>query len=108
MDKSYVEQRLIEIGLPVSEKGFEYITEAILTLNKPEWKNSKVTSVYYHVARVCDSSLASVERCIRHSFATARSVRNEKKEKYLGYDYIQNKSTLYRLAGLLSLEYQIV
>lgn len=104
MTKEYVEKRLLEIGIPASYKGFDYITDAIMLLLNPKWDCNKITAIYHALASKNNTSPQNIEHCMRTTFKTARNEGNEITEKYLGKHLSNNKNTLFTLFRYLSLE----
>lgn len=77
MDK--IHNYLIEIGVPVSNKGFDYLHDAIsLVMNDSKWKGN-TCKLYTEVAKGYDTNGYAVERCIRHSIETVFDKGDKKK-----------------------------
>lgn len=60
---------LMELGVNMSSKGFDYIVTA-MELFHSGWKNSKITSLYWEIGKIHNTTESRVERCIRHVFQT--------------------------------------
>ena len=76
--KNKIINALIELGMPASVKGFDYIIDAITILNDVDWGyESKITALYYKVAKKNNTTTARVERCIRHAFSIVLMEGNE-------------------------------
>lgn len=95
MNRQKIEDVLIEIGVPVSVKGFRYIVDAILIWDSK--KNVEMTKeLYPQIARKNDDTPSKVERAIRHAFEVARK-RGKNKEAikhYIGLDNSSNSESL--------------
>lgn len=86
-------EALIAIGIPASNSGFQYIVDAICLLQEPEYFDGKITNLYEHIGKMHNTTLESVERCIRHSFHKALiKCDREVLEFYLGWKKGQNAS----------------
>lgn len=95
MNRSEVENVLFEIGIPAGIKGFKYITDAILVLDKTE--NISVTKeLYPMIAKKNNTTGSRVERAIRHAFEVARSPKgnHDVVEHYIGFMNCKNYSSL--------------
>lgn len=60
---------LLEMGMPADINGFNYIVDAMILLEKEEWWNCKITTLYYKIAKDNKMTSSKVERCIRHAFS---------------------------------------
>ena len=67
--KNKIINTLLNIGIPADVKGFSYIVDYILLLEDKEWKNCKVTTLYYKIAKDNQVKDKTVERCIRYAFS---------------------------------------
>ncbi len=66
--ESYVVKQLIEIGMSPNLKGFNYLKDAIiLCIEEPKKINSMTKILYPDVAKIYNTTSASVERAIRHA-----------------------------------------
>lgn len=82
MDKIYT--FLIDIGIPASHNGFNYIHDAIEIVNSSK-KKIKTIDLYKNIANVHDADYTQVERCIRHSVETCfKSGNKEELAKVFG------------------------
>ena len=59
---------LLEMGMPVNLLGFKYIVDAMVLLEDEDWNNCKITSLYFKIAKMNNTTYQRVERCIRHAF----------------------------------------
>lgn len=96
MKRELVEKVLMEMGMPVKLKGFKYITDAVMLLDTPEWRNPKWTAMYYKIAAMNQDSASKVERAIRNAFATTRNRVSdyEKIEHYIGFTNCENSNSI--------------
>lgn len=105
MDKTVIENKLLEIGVPVSLKGFKFISDAIWLLDKPEWKNPKWTSLYYAVGRLNDESATCVEKAIRTALQATRVKGDyDLVAEYIGFINCENSNSLMMLHNRLATE----
>lgn len=106
MNKSTVEGVLMKIGMPVSLKGFTYITDAVLLLDTPEWKGQKWTALYYKIAMLNNTTASRVEKAIRNAFSITRSVPEnyEMAEHYIGMTNCENSNSIMYLYKNIRLE----
>ena len=66
-----VEEVLDACGVPANILGYDYIVSCVLVLlEHPEFKGSVMKSVYPVVAKNHRSTVARVERCVRHAVQT--------------------------------------
>jgi hypothetical protein len=86
----------MELGMPVNLKGFTYITDAVMLLDTPEWKNPKWTALYYKIASMHKDTPARVERAIRSALASTRnrSWNYEMVDRYLGFKNCENSNSI--------------
>lgn len=82
-----VTEILLEIGMPVHIKGYNFVREAIkLTVEDPEMLNSVTKILYPTVAKKFKSTPSRVERAIRHGIETAWNRGNvDVLNSYFGY-----------------------
>jgi len=108
MKRELVEKVLMEMGMPVKLKGFKYITDAVMLLDTPEWRNPKWTAMYYKIAAMNQDSASKVERAIRNAFATTRNRVSdyEKIEHYIGFTNCENSNSITFLYMNLKKEFQ--
>ena len=92
MKKEFVEHVLLAMGMPIKLKGFRYITDAVMLMDTPEWKNPKWTALYYKIGVMNGDTESKVERAIRNAFMTTRNkVSNyEMVEHYIGFTNCEN------------------
>lgn len=63
---------LITIGIPVRQKGYKFLREAIeIAIEKPNYINNLTRLLYPAVAVKFDTKASAVERSIRHAIDTA-------------------------------------
>lgn len=107
MDRQVVENILMEMGMPVRLKGFTYITDAVLLLDTPEWKNPKWTAMYYKIANMNNDTPTRVERAIRSALTSTRNrVGNYQMiEHYLGFTNCENSNSISYLYKNLKKEF---
>ncbi|MBE5940407.1 MAG: hypothetical protein E7266_08415 [Lachnospiraceae bacterium] len=88
-----VTELLHMLGLPAHIKGFYYIREAIIiSTYKPQLLNSITKSLYPEIANSYHTSVASVERAIRHAIEVAWSRGNiEILTEYFGHSIAYHK-----------------
>lgn len=86
LKRKMVEETLLKIGVPAGIHGFRYITDAIMLLDKPEWKGAKIIALYEKVGELNGTEGRRVERCIRHAFKTTRAHAGETEDvlRYIG------------------------
>lgn len=99
MDKIIVENKLIDIGMPVGLKGFNYIVTAISLLDNPEWQCPKWTALYYCIGSQFNVSAGSVERAIRQALKITRERNADYKaiDNYIGFANCENSNSLMQL-----------
>lgn len=66
-----IHEILLMIGIPTQVTGFAYLTSAIELVLKDPCEMQKYTGLYAEVAHKHHSSIAKVERAIRHAIETA-------------------------------------
>ena len=93
MTERYVKKRLLEMGIPVSVKGFGFILSAIMILARSDWNCDKIMLLYKKIAQEKGVTSASVERNIRYALSIAWDAYPD----LLG-SRRTNKEALYRLA----------
>ncbi len=106
MDRKYVEKVLLKMGVPAKIKGFQYIVDAVILLDKDEWQEPKYTALYYSIGEMNQSTASRIERAIRHAFKIARSGRgnDEAVEHYIGFTHCENSSSLASLHRVIRQE----
>jgi hypothetical protein len=94
MIKDRAKDVLINMGMPASIKGLDYITD-IIELFDSGHQNDKITSVYADIGKKDNSSGSRVERAIRHAFGIVITKGNcNLVEKYLSFDNTTNSALL--------------
>lgn len=108
MTKSFIDNKLLEIGLPAGCQGFEYISQAIMMLEDGLYPNVKITWMYHMIGKKNGTSGSCVERSIRHAFYTIRKNTSNisKVEHYIGMKNPQNQNSLFQLYVVLKDEYE--
>lgn len=99
MNRIKIETTLINIGMPIGIKGFSYITDIVLLLDKPEWKNPKWSALYYSIGNMYNVPANSVEHAIRHALKTTRDRNNnyDAIEYYIGFSNCENSNSIMNL-----------
>lgn len=106
MNREYVEDVLMKIGIPARVKGFKYIVDAVMLLDEEEWKCPKYTALYYSIAKMNNSTASRTERAIRHAFGIARSSRGDydMAEHYIGFINCENSNSIASLYRMIKKE----
>ena len=107
MERKTVENVLMEMGMPVRLKGFTYITDAVLLLDTPEWKDPKWTALYYKIAMINHTTPTRVERAIRNAFASTRNRAGNYDilEHYIGFTNCENSNSITYLYKTIKLDF---
>lgn len=107
MKRSVIEHVLIGMGMPVKLKGFQYITDAVMLLDTPEWRNPKWTALYYKIGAMHGDTESRVERAIRNAFLTTRNrvADYDMIERYIGFTNCENSNSLTFLYKNLKRDY---
>lgn len=95
MNRQKIENILINMGIPVSVKGFGYIVDAVLIWDKE--KKVKMTKYLYpQIAQLNGDTPKGVERAIRYAFEVARRTQDKKEliEHYIGFNNISNSDSI--------------
>lgn len=98
MEREVVENVLLSMGTPIRLKGFKYVVDSVLLLDKPEWANPKWTALYGCVGTLNNVNYSTVESAIRTVFRSTRD-RNcdyDAINHYIGFD-CDSSSSLMRL-----------
>lgn len=66
MDKIEIENILDEIGVPLNLRGYKYVIEAVMQINKNPFK--LMGEIYSDIAKKFNTSTTRVERAIRHTY----------------------------------------
>lgn len=96
--RNEIEDVLNRIGVPAGSKGFKYIVDAVLILDKdPDISITK--GLYQEIASKSGTTRTGVEHCIRHALENARSKKAnyEEVEHYLGFMHCSNGNSLKKL-----------
>jgi hypothetical protein len=110
MHIKFVEQVMDDIGCPKHLVGYEAL--ALTIQYQMEHRKMGVTDVYRHVAKMMDTTYASVERCIRHLIDHLQKNDNEGKiYEYFGSSVpssgkITNKQFIYTL-GYMAMQLEL-
>lgn len=98
MDKKKIENTLLKLGIPASIKGFQYILDAIMVIEK-SGLISVTKQLYPEIAEINKTTSNRVERSIRHAFEIVRSkrVNPEIIEHYIGFSNTSNANSLVML-----------
>lgn len=97
-----VEDALNKIGVPIHNKGFQYIIDAMLIMD--DNPNCKITKYLYpEIASKNGTTAFCVERNIRHAFEIARRSKEnyEEVEHYLGLTHCSNGNSLRMLHAMI-------
>lgn len=96
---------LLEMGMPANIKGFQYIVDAMCLFEDEEWKNGKITTLYWKIAKMNNDKSHCVERAIRHAFEVVLIKGDlEVVKKYLTMQNVTNGNLLHVLYLRLSQE----
>lgn len=94
MIKDRAKDVLINMGMPASLKGLDYIV-GIIELFDSGHQKDKITSLYTDIGKKDNSSGSRVERAIRHAFEVVIAKgRLDAIEKYLSFDNTTNSNML--------------
>lgn len=105
MRKERIENALIEMGAEANTKGFSYITQAILFMEKETQNPIKLEILYEMIGKSFRASPGSVERAIRHCFKMVRHRDGCGAVKhYIGYVNCGNSASLSQLLLMIKRE----
>ena len=106
MSRKKVEKSMLKIGIPAGYKGFQYIADAMMLLDEPEWKDPKFTPLYEAIGRQYGVNGSRVERGIRYAFNMARKGKDESDIiwQYIGHSGKTNVTALMMLHKVLQNE----
>lgn len=109
INRKYVEDVLLKLGIPANIKGFKYITDAVMLLDEKEWRNPKYTALYYTIGKLNGSTATRTERAIRHAFSVARSCKGDYElvEHYIGFINCENSSSIASLYRTIKYESEL-
>lgn len=90
-----IEDVLIDIGIPTSLFGFDYIKDAVLILGRDNGK-VKWTALYSEIAKKNGKTMHQIERSIRHALEIARNLKvdYETVNHYIGFANTNNSSSI--------------
>ena len=96
MNRTHIENILLQMGVPASIGGFRYIIDAMFFLEQEGTEDLKYTYLYHLIAKKHNSTVARVERAIRHAFSVARTKNADREmvEHYIGFIHKTNASSL--------------
>lgn len=106
MDRTKVENILIEMGIPPNIKGFTYIADAMEIYQEKGTNISTSRVLYPKIARKNRTVEKNVERALRHAINVARGERGNPDAvgKYMGSDGFKNSASLIMLYKRISQE----
>jgi len=97
MIKDRAKDVLINMGMPASVIGIDYIAE-IMDLFETGFHDIKIMALYEKIAKKYNTTSAGVERAIRHAFRIVVTKGNRSMiEKYLSVDNVTNSNLLHLL-----------
>ena len=103
MMKRKVEDALFAMGVPAADKGFDYIVDAVLILDK--FPKISAMDLYSQISEKHNATKGSVERGIRHAFFVCRRGRKQKEvNHYIGVECTSNKDSIYHLYRMVKRE----
>lgn len=106
MNKTMIEDALISMGVPVGNKGFNYIRDAIEILDEKGTNISIIKELYHDIAVRNKTTVQRVERAIRHNLELVR--KNEETQDivkhYIGLINCSNSNSLKQLHLMLKRE----
>lgn len=96
MDRGYIEEVLIALGIPSNAKGYKYIADAIEYIDEHPEGFQVMKGLYTSIANAHNDQVMKVERAIRHGLDTARGLHHnyETVNRYLGSEHMANADTL--------------
>lgn len=99
MNRTKIENVLMDMGVPAGIKGFNYIADAVEILDEHKGDISVTKELYPSIAKKRSTTTSKVERAIRHAFDIARSEKGDYKtvEKYIGFMDCTNFNSLVML-----------
>lgn len=108
MNRQIVETTLLTLGMPSKLKGFTYISDAVILLDNPEWKNPKWTYLYHYIGCKHGTNSSLVEASIRHALKSTRDKNYDfdKIEYYLGFGNCENSNSIMLLYSRLKQDEQ--
>lgn len=99
MNRTKIENVLIDMGIPASIKGFRCIADAVEYIDEHGEEIRVTKELYPDIAKKQRTTAARVERAIRHALEIARSEKGDYKtvEKYIGFMDCTNFNSLVML-----------
>lgn len=94
LSREKVEAVLFKMGMPANVKGFGYIVDSVLLLEKDS--KLKTTYLYFKVAQLNGTTGQRVERAIRHAFDIVRGCKGDYDivNHYIGFINCANSPSL--------------
>lgn len=99
MNRTKIENVLMNMGVPAGIKGFNFIADAVEYINGHKGDISVTKELYPAIAKKRSTTASRVERAIRHAFDIVRSEKGDYKiaEKYIGFMDCTNFNSLVML-----------
>lgn len=99
MNRTKIENVLMDMGVPAGIKGFNYIADAVEYIDEHKGDISVTKELYPSIAKKRSTTASRVERAIRHAFIVARSEKGNYKtvEKYISFMNCSNFPSLVML-----------
>ena len=96
MNQKNIENILLQMGIPANVKGFRYIVDSMLVMDREGTGDLKFTYLYHLVAKKNRTTIERVERAIRHALSIARKkgIDHAFVEHYIGFIHKSNSSSL--------------
>ena len=88
MKKSDIKKVLNELGIKINLKGYSYLIEAVLIMNK--YPNISIMNLYEKVAKKENTTISKVERAMRHAMVG----NQDRAQNFFGFHYRLNNSIL--------------
>lgn len=94
LSREKVEAVLFKMGMPANVKGFGYIVDSVLLLEKDS--KLKTTYLYFKVAQLNGTTGQRIERAIRHAFDIVRGCKGDYDivNHYIGFINCANSPSL--------------
>lgn len=99
MNRTKIENVLIDMGVPAGIKGFNFIADAVEFIDGHKGDISVTKELYPSIAKKRSTTASRVERAIRHAFDITRNKKGDFKvvEKYIGFVDCTNFNSLVML-----------